>query len=378
MQPPAASPPPPLSRRSVRLPLLLPGVAALVCAVLGGLRRAGLAGMPAPEAAVTWHGPLMVVGFLGTLIGLERAAAAGRLSAHLAPVATGAAALAVLAGASPALLGAAGAASGGILLALLWGASRRVRSEALRVQALGAAAFALGSAGFAATERVAVALPGWLAFFALTIAGERLELARFRVPPARARVALRLVVGLLLVAGVLAPITPVGWRLLGAGFLLLAAWLARHDVASRSLRRPGLTRFMAVALLAGYAWLAVAGALMVVVPRLGAAGPAYDASLHAFALGFVFSMVFAHGPVILPALLGLRCEFRRRFYLHLGLLHVGLVVRLAGDALARADARALGAAMDAAAIALFFLQTVTALRRPRAAGRAAVAASSAG
>ncbi len=377
MRPPSTRSASVASRVATRGAFLLPAVAVLVCSILGGLRRAGLGAVPAPAAAVVWHGPLLVVGFLGTLIGLERAAASGGRPGYAAPLATAAAGLGVLAGGPPELLGVAGALAGVILLARFASAFRRVRSEALLVQGLGALAFGWGSARFGLTGSVAAALPGWLGFFALTIAGERLELARFRVPPPAARRALRLVVGVLLL-GVFLPVAFAGGgRLLGAGFLLLAAWLARYDLASRSLRRPGLPRFMAVALLAGYAWLAVAGSV-VLGPGLGTAGPRYDAGLHAFTLGFVFSMVFAHGPVILPGLLGLRCAFTPRFYAHLALLHAGLLGRLAGDALGLHGLRGAGAAVDAAAIALFFLQTATALRAPPGSGGAPVGAPAAG
>ena len=55
-----------------------------------------------------------------------------------------------------------------------------------------------------------------------------------------------------------------------------------------------IIRYVAVCLLAGYFWLAVGGALV-------ALQVAYDAALHAIFVGFVFSMVFGHAPVILPA-----------------------------------------------------------------------------
>ena len=43
------------------------------------------------------------------------------------------------------------------------------------------------------------------------------------------------------------------------------------------------------------------------------------------------SMVFAHAPVIVPAVLGLPLESRPTFYLHVGVLHLSLIVRVVGD-----------------------------------------------
>lgn len=67
-------------------------------------------------------------------------------------------------------------------------------------------------------------------------------------------------------------------------------------------------------------------------------GPTYDASLHAVFLRFVMSMVFAHAPVIVPAVLRVQLPFRRGFYVHLGLLHASLALRLGGGDLAGSTA----------------------------------------
>lgn len=96
----------------------------------------------------------------------------------------------------------------------------------------------------------------------LTIAGERLELNRVRQPTPAVRgtfVAAMTIV----VAGVAAAAwwPERGVRLLGAGLRASTAWLARNDVARRTIRQRGVTRFMAVCLLGGYAWLGAAGAM---------------------------------------------------------------------------------------------------------------------
>ena len=62
-----------------RLPLLLPGLLALVAGVAAGLWRLGAwpggSGVPALAHAAAGHGALMVCGFFGLVIALERAAA---------------------------------------------------------------------------------------------------------------------------------------------------------------------------------------------------------------------------------------------------------------------------------------------------------------
>ncbi|MBY0432052.1 MAG: hypothetical protein K2Q10_12695, partial [Rhodospirillales bacterium] len=116
-----------------------------------------------------------------------------------------------------------------------------------------------------------------------------------------------------------------------------------------------------------------AGALA--VSHKGAfAGLAYDAVLHAVFVGFVFSMVFGHAPIILPAVLRVSVPFRPAFYLPLALLHLSLTLRIAGDLGDFGEARLWGALLNGVAVALFILGTAaTALRANR--GRRAVPAA---
>jgi hypothetical protein len=98
--------------------------------------------------------------------------------------------------------------------------------------------------------------------------------------------------------------------------------------------------------------------------------------LHAWFVGFVFSMIFGHALVIVPAVLGVRVDFRPRFYVHLVLLHASLVLRLAGDLGGFARLRQAGGWVNALAILLFIGSTALAARRVRVAARAAQPAAS--
>ena len=79
-------------------------------------------------------------------------------------------------------------------------------------------------------------------------------------------------------------------------------------------------------------WLGLGGALSLAYGEV-VGWFQYDAVLHAVLLGFVFSMIFGHAPIIIPALTKIAVPFNRRFYLHLALLHVGLAVRVGSDVL---------------------------------------------
>lgn len=129
---------------------------------------------------------------------------------------------------------------------------------------------------------------------------------------------------------------------------------------------------MAVAMLAGFGWLAVAGTIWLAAGPV-TAGPAYDAVLHAVFLGFVMSMVMAHAPVILPAVLRRPLPYRPVMYLPLALLHTSLVVRLlVGDAWDSEPAVQVGGVANIVAVLGFLGIAVRSVAAGRTPPRAAV------
>jgi len=218
---------------------------------------------------------------------------------------------------------------------------------------LGALCWMGGSTLAAAGVAQGAALAAWFAFLVLTIGAERLEMTRLMRRRPGAEGLLLAVLGVLLLGTALcAPWPAIGGVVYGLALAALAGWLATFDIARRTVRAPGLTRYMALCLLAGYGWLAVGG-LAWAARSAGLAG-ARDASLHALGLGFVFSMVMGHAPVILPAVARVKLAFGPAFYLPLAALHGSLLLRLAGGALSPGW-RSAGAALNGAAIVLFIL-----------------------
>jgi hypothetical protein len=330
------------------------GMLALLGALAGGLVRLGWR-LPVAPSLVAFHGPLMVSGFLGTVIGLERAVALGRLWAYLAPLATGLGALALALG-----------WPGGIWLLTLGSAVMTLvfaaivaRQPALftLVMAAGALCWLVGQALWLAGWPIHRVVFWWIGFLVLTIAGERLELTRLLPLGALARAAFVAAAVTLLVGLAAVSVTPDGGvRLAGAALLGLALWLGAFDIARRTIHQSGLTRFIAVALLAGYVWLGAAG-LLALGAGATAAGGRYDAMLHAVLLGFVFSMIFGHAPIIFPAVLGIPIAYRPAFYVHLALLHASLLLRVAGDLAPWPAARAWGGLLNGLAVVLFLAGT---------------------
>ena len=348
-----------------RVPLLIAGFLSLGFGIAAGLARLGFGiELPSPTLAAL-HGPLMGGAFLGTVISLERAVALDRAWAFLAPLCAGVAGIAWILGA-PVSAGAYPLALGGFIL-LAASLQIVLRQPALHnaCLAFGASCLPLGAAVVAAGD-ISSSTPAWLGFLVLTIAGERLELSRFMPPSPRAKFLFAAICIFLLLGTMLAVLVPQpGWKAVAAALLALSIWLAAKDVARRTVREQGLTRYIACALLLGYAWLAIGACIALYDPLFAPGRPAYDAALHAWFLGFVFSMIFGHAPIIVPALLRVALPYRAWFYLPLVVLHASLAERIAGDLLLMPALRERGAVGNAAAIALFILTMLFAGLFPR-------------
>jgi len=357
-------------RHPARIPLLMLAAASLVSGVWGGLVRMQTTFvLPVDHAAwITFHGPLMVSGFLGTLIGVERAVALAKRWAYAVPLVTGlgGANLLVLSdgGLGPELVTAGSVGYLAVTLAMV----RRHPAIFTVLPAAGAVAWVVGNALWAAGGDVPHSALWWGAFLVTTIVGERLELARMKRPTRHER-PLVLVAIAVFAAGVAASpwADALGPRIAGAGMLLLAAWLLAFDITRRTVRQPGLPRFSAVCLMAGYVWLGVAGGILAAGAELVSSLP-YDALLHSLFLGFAFSMIFGHAPIVLPAVLGVSLPFRRVFYVHVVLLHASVAARVGADLAGSAVGRSYAGAVAATAIGLFLLSSLLVALRAQSAG----------
>lgn len=349
---------------AARALLLLPAGLCLMAGLDAALARIGITAHVTSARVADAHGALMVFGFLGGLIALERAVATRRGWALAAP--------AFLAGGGVALLLPIRMLAGQLLvidgcLALvavyivLW---RRQRDTATAVQTLGAVMLLCAAVLWLRFDLSALT-PWLVGFVVTTIAAERYELARLTLPQHAGATLLGLSVVLLAGAAASAVWPDLGARVLGAALLALAGWLARHDVARRLVHSTGLPRFSAAALLAGYAWLAVTGVTGLVVGSPGAVGGttpqnAQDLVVHGVFLGFAMSMVLAHAPVILPAVVRRPLPYRPVMWVPLAVLHLGLVARLAlGDVVGVAGAWTAGAVATVVALLLLVATALT-------------------
>jgi|GEM_PF-192474 len=360
---------PPTRVPKLRLAILLLGAAGLLGGLDAALLRLGVVAPVRSQPLAGQHGILMVYGFLATAIALERAIGmqAGNAPArwaYLSPVAGGLGTVLMItqaAGglpASRAMPGFAWALSMLVFCVIYVAAWRRQPSRTILVQLLAAVAGLGGIVLWVAGFEVATIVPWWATLLVLTIIGERMELAR--VAFAARRTETRILAEAVAMFALLPVATAwpvVGYPLLGLALGTLMVDTLVHDVARRLVRSPNrLTRFMAASMLAGYGWALVAALVWV------AAGPVfsgywYDIVIHALTIGYALSMVVAHAPVIVPAIVKRQVPYHPVMWVVAGLLQAGLLVRVLAGVRSGARAWQFGGALSVVALLAFLVST---------------------
>ena len=339
-----------------RLLLVALGGASLISGLNAALVRLEVWAPVASARAGDMHGQVMVLGFLATLISLERAQSLGSVWAYLAPALYGAGALALLSPVPP-LLGQLLHIEAGVLFTLvylmLW---RRAPRPLVAVQVL-SAVLALGGATVASVVELASALPWLVGFVVLTIAAERAELAQLTMGPAAEPAVLGLASALTAAIVASLALPGLGDRLVGVALVAISGWLIVHDVVRHQLGLSGQRRYLAAALLAGYLNLALAGTVLAIRGLVADHG-AYDVVVHGVFLGFAVSMVMAHAPIILPAVLGRSLPYRPVLWLPLILLHSGLAVRFTAALTGLTGPWQAGGVVTVVAMVVFLLTAV--------------------
>lgn len=326
--------------------------------MMGGLQRLGWALPYLNSNAVTFHGPLMVCAFLGTVISLERAVAIGKAWAYFAPFAAGLGGLMLILNTSAYFAMLMLVISSVIYVTAMIHIYFRQRATHILVLFIGGVSWLIGNLIWFLELPIYLAVLWWVSFLVLTIAGERLELTRF-LPPSHLSKHLFLLITLLLLVGAGIPLVMTN----GLNFVLfsfalgaLAVWLLWHDIARKTVKQQGVTRYIAVCLLSGYFWLLV-GALIGINANPLTVGASYDAFLHTVFIGFVFSMIFGHAVIIVPAIFKVKISYNKTLYLALFALHSALFLRVLGDLLSIASYKKISGVLTVAAL-VFFLITI--------------------
>jgi hypothetical protein len=200
----------------------------------------------------------MISGFLGTLIAVERAVALSASFKHgswayAAPMFSALGSLALVMGASHMVsLGFITLGSLG-LVAIFLVIVRRQPALFSAIMLLGALCWLIGNIFWLTGQPIYRIVELWVAFLVLTIAGERLELTRILRHSAAIQILFMGIVcayvgGMILITFQFDAGTP----LIGLSLFALGGWLFRYDIARRTVKQTGLTRYIAVCLLAGY------------------------------------------------------------------------------------------------------------------------------
>ena len=353
----------PMKLQTRFIPFLALAILALLFAMWAGLLRLGWTLPSIPNLALA-HGPLMISGFLGVLIPLERAVAIRQKWMFAAPLAAGLGWVSLLF--APTLGGILMTIGSLVAFFILIVMARREPVIHTFTMAVGMLSWVIGNLLWISGFPIYQLVHWWICYLILTIGGERLELSRV-LRPAPQQIRIFGILALALLAGTILSLFNANWgpRLSGFAMLALSLWFLKNDLAARNIHHPiPLTRYIAYCLFAGFIWMGVGGALQLI---FGAtyAGPLYDAVLHTVFVGFVMSMIFGHAPIIFPAILGVPINFYPAFYGHLALLHFSLLLRVTGDLTNQVDLRKFGGLLNEVAILMFLGMTVFSVLRSR-------------
>jgi hypothetical protein len=328
------------------LPLVILG---LLTGILAGWIRIG---WNFPMAGTMGeHGAYMVGGFLGTLICLERTVNYPNRLALIVPAVNSLSIIFLLAGYS--LIAYIFLLAGGIGLTIVYlKLYAKHKNFYLLLLMSGALCYVIGNALLIKSSFYPPSVMWWIAFLFLTITGERLEFSRF-LNISGFKQTILVILLLLFVAGIMSPFHSVGGYILAISMIGCSVWLLKYDMAKHSLKKPGQTFYNGVLLITAYIWLGITGLFMAYGSYFGLL---YDAALHTFFLGFVFSMIFAHAPVILPAVLRLRVNlFSPTLYIWFVFLQATLLLRISGVFSATAPYKQLAGLLNGIAIIGFFI-----------------------
>jgi hypothetical protein len=310
------------------------------------------------NSAQTDHGALMVGGFIGTLICLERTVNFKNKIALLVPFISSMSIIFFVIKLPHVSYWLLFAGSAGLIIIYLILYIERNDLHIL-IMMVGALCYLIGNAILLKTSFYPQAVMWWIAFVYFTILGERLELSKYLNIKTNQKILL-LVLLMVYVVAIILPFHGNGGYIAAISLIGSALWLFKYDMAKKSLQKAGQHFFSGLVLLTGYEWLIICGLFM----AYGAySGLLYDAAVHSFFLGFVFSMIFAHAPIVLPGVLRLEVNpFHKILYLWFAILQVSLILRLISAFTLSTAVKHTGALFNGIAILGFFVTMAVLVR----------------
>lgn len=325
-----------------------------------GLIRLGW-DLPVTPVAVH-HGAIMVGGFLTTLIALEKAIPLKRNLALVVPVISALSLLMAVPGYYQVGLYFLISGSVGLFIIQAYYLYLHPRDLSIILMLIGAGCLIIGNAMLIRTQFYPASFPWWMGFLLFTITAERIELSKFLPVSSNAKYLLLSFLAAFLLR-LLIPFHGTGKYLSAIAMIGIAIWMLKHDVMRIGLKKEGLTKFSSVALLIANGWLIINGLLLVFMPE---AAYSYDILIHSFFIGYTFAMIFAHGPIILPGVLGITGKpFHPVLYGWLFLVQGSLLVRLVADSLLSTEWRRISGILSGVGILLYFITLAVLVIRER-------------
>jgi hypothetical protein len=299
------------------------------------------------------HGAMMTGSFVGTLICLERSIVHPNRWWRLLPFINGLSILMFLFHQPQvAYFFLIAGSTGLVVLMLLYSKTTTDFSHSLLI--MGAFAWLTGNLILFNQYAYPSAVKWWMLFLLWTIFGERLELSQMLPTSAIKKITLYIIIALN-TAGVLLPFHWYGNEIFAVSLFTVAIWLFAFDMSRHAVKLAGQHRYSALLLMAGYVWLIVTALWLLFWPD---APYAYDAALHSFFLGFVFSMIFAHMPIIFPGIFKINISlYHPVLFVAFTLFQLSIVARVVGDALLQNELRRYGVMVNGISILLFFAIT---------------------
>jgi hypothetical protein len=298
----------------------LPGI-ALLLSLFAGWERMGILlvhNIPAAE-----HGAMMIGCFLGGLIMLERAAALRVRWSYLGTLISGIGLFLFLFGENTMGYIALIVAALAYILMLIY-TSRIQKTTEILWPLLGALCLLTGNILLLVYQLYPLVIMWWMCFLLFTILGEKFSTIPGKGAILLKQVMIALSLGAIFV-GLLLPFHGSGGIFFGIGLIILSCWLLLYHINIKNILSKGYPGYFSLAMLFGFSWLLITGILMIVGTSH------YDAQLHGFFIGFVFSLIFGHAPAMLPRVLSGITLYHPLLYGWLLILNLALMLRIFAD-----------------------------------------------
>ncbi|MCX2743566.1 hypothetical protein OO013_06800 [Mangrovivirga sp. M17] len=325
------------------------GFVALVTGIWTGLQRMGYSLPMISLSAASLHGLIMTGSFLGTLISFERAIMSRLKISLIVPILSGLSGIFLLTGQKEIGQILLLSASIGYLI-IIFPINLKFTDSGIFF-CLGGLCWIFGNILIMKTGLLPQALPWWIGFLFFTVFAERITLSQF-LKKSKVASLLKWSILILFLSSLMFPFHSNGNIIFGIALILASGWLLKYDMAIYSIKKAGWHRFSGITLMIGYTWLGVSGILFL-SDKMDLYN--YDAKVHTFYLGFIFSMIFAHAAHIFPPIFKLPSpKFSSLFYFILAFFEGALVIRIISDLFHLPDIRIYSGIMTGIGIIAFF------------------------